>query len=365
MASYVDHETKRIIAVDIARGIAVLCMMLVHTLWMYASIDVQSTSVLGNIIHFIGKGTPVFLLCMGISFTLSKRQNLSAVLSRGMLILGFAYFMNFMKFVVPISIFGTMPESFVQAYGWNSPLQCNQLIHLLLTGDILQLAGLSLLILALLRHFVSNKYIILLLAFVVLAISKEISGYMPGVAGFDYIASLFFSDNYHVYFPVFPWFSFILFGMYLGMCIREHNGAHSKVLSSVWLSGVLPLIIGASLCVYNMSYHFGDFFHLGPGGVLSLLGLNVIFLWAIHKTVEVYLWPTALNFLSYCSQRVTSLYIIQWILICWGMGVVGFQTLNAIETSLMMPVVVVFTFLIQICKERCSNWFRTQILLAT
>jgi len=48
-------------------------------------------------------------------------------------------------FLVPIAVFGTMPEAFIAAYGWSSPLGAAELGSLVLTGDILQMAGVSLL----------------------------------------------------------------------------------------------------------------------------------------------------------------------------------------------------------------------------
>jgi len=351
-----NPTTPRLAALDMGRGLAVFLMMLVHTLWMYADKTTQSASLLGQVIHFIGKGTPSFLIIMGMSFMLSSRQSLNSALTRGAMILMLAFGMNILKFVVPISVFGTMPQEFIAAYGWSEPLNLSQLFYLALTGDILQLAGVSLFFLALIRHYIKNKYLILLIAFAILSVSREVSGYRPGIVGLDYVSDLFFSASYQVYFPVFPWISFILFGMFMGIVIQENNGAPAKLFKKLPLVAGLTLITGGALCYMNFDYHFGNFFHLGPGGVIYLLGINLILLWSIQKLLASGINSRMIDLLFYFSKRVTSLYIIQWVLICWGMGIIGFQSLGAIDTLAMMPVVVVLSLSVQRVVDMVKTW---------
>lgn len=342
--------SKRIPEIDFGRGLAVFLMMLVHTLWMYADEITQAESWLGYVINFIGKGTAAFLILMGISFIISKNQSTQAAVIRGVMILAFAYFMNFLKFVVPIEVFGTMPENFINAYGWESPLTWPQLRYIFMTGDILQMAGIALILLAVIRHFVTSQWGYLAIALLIAAVSRELSGYQPGIDGLDYIARLFFSNHYQVYFPVFPWMSFILFGMFLGRMITEDQGT-GAMFRKMPMMATITLITGIALCAYDFDYHFGNFFHLGFGGVIYLLGINLWLFLIIHKIIQSGIDNPATRFLFFCSERVTSMYIIQWTVVCWGMGIIGFQTLNAWQTVLMMPVVVMVTVLIQKIKD--------------
>lgn len=344
--------TKRIRVIDFGRGLAVFLMIFVHTLWIYADGETQSNSTLGHVVHFIGKGAAAFLLAMGASMMLSRRRTLVDDLRRAVVILCFGYMMNVLKFIVPISVFRSMPENFIEAYGWKSPLDGHQLLHLALTGDILQLAGVSLILLAFVRRFVRNKYVVLVLAFGVLAVASEVRGFRPGVAGLDYVADLFFADHYHVYFPIVPWISFILFGMFFGMQLRETN-FDEVALARVGLPiGLLALVAGAGLCWMDFEYHFGNFFHLGPGGVIYLLGINLALLWVVQKLVVGRKGNRFTRFLDFCSERVTTMYVIQWTLICWGMGLIGFQTLNAWQTAALMPVVLLATILVQLALDK-------------
>lgn len=357
-----NSSTKRIPEIDFGRGLAVFLMMLVHTLWMYADSNTQSESWLGYLIHFIGKGTAAFLFLMGISFIISKNQSTLAAISRGLMILGFAYFMNFLKFVVPIEVFGTMPEAFINAYGWESPLSWPQLRYIFLTGDILQMAGIALILLAIIRHFISDKWGYLVIALLIASVSRELSGYQPGIDGLDYIAKLFFSNHYQVYFPVFPWISFILIGMFFGRLVMDNHGDSSYFFKNLPLIATASLATGGALCFYNFEYHFNNFFHLGLGGFLYLLGINLWLFVVVHKIIERKFDNFFTRFLFFCSERVTSMYVIQWTLVCWRMGLVGFQTLNAWQTALMMPVVVMLTLGVQLLKDRLPILWRRQQL---
>ena len=50
--------------------------------------------------------------------------------------------------------------------------------------------------------------------------------------------------------------------------------------------GAVFLFIGIILCLWNYTYHFNDFFHLGPGGIWYLTGLNLIAIWIANWLVS-------------------------------------------------------------------------------
>lgn len=356
-------KPSRILEVDFGRGLAVFLMMIVHTLWMYGDAATQSNSWLGIAIHIMGKGTAAFLVAMGISVIISKPQTLLVSLKRSVILLLLAYWMNFLKFIVPIEIFGTMPEDFVAAYGLSSPLSFPQLRYIFLTGDILQMAAIALFIISILKLLINNKYIYLAIALLITLSTKYMSGYQPGIAGLDYVAKLFFSNHYQVYFPVFPWMSFILFGMFLGQVIKEHKEDRTYMFTKLPMIAAISLVIGGSLCAWDFEYHFGNFFHLGPGGVLYLLGINSALLWIVHKIVQSGYTSLFTQFLYFCSERVTSIYIIQWALICWGMGILGYQQLNTWQVIAMIPVVMVCTLLVQTIKDQLSEKYSHNLVL--
>ncbi len=337
---------NRILAVDLARGIAVLMVILVHTLWIYGDPITQSETWLGKTIHFIGKGTPMFLIAMGVSFTLSRNQSIVLSIKRAIYILAVGYLMNFLKFVLPVLV-GTMPDNFIEAYGWTTPATLDNMIYMFSTGDILQLAGVSLLFMGVINHFSKNKYVPLFFALFIVVLTKEVHGFQVEITGVSYLLNLLWGADWNVYFAVFPWFSFILIGMFFGMWYKEQNKSNNYLFSRMLILGIVLMVVGGGLCYYNFEYHFGDYFHLGPGGVLYLAGFNLVCLWLMHLLVTRVRENAVFNFFYYCSKRVTTIYVIQWVLICWGMGALGYQQFGVRGVLLLIPFYILLTLGVQ------------------
>lgn len=335
----------RLHTLDFARGLSVFIMVCVHTLWMYATIDTQANTFFGHTIHVLGKGTASFLVAMGISLALSRRNTPAALVIRGLIILALGFFMNTLKFILPIAL-GTMPESFIQAYGWQSPLSHEQLLFMFLTGDILQLAGVSLLLIAGLNILQLRRHSLLVLALLIAVASQLMRGFILP-SPLSYLSELFFSASYQVYFPVMPWISAILVGQYLGRCYTEQQLSADDLFKKGGVLGLVLLIAGLLACWYDPKTQFANFFHLNFGGIAYLTGLNLCLLYLLHR----YLMPRILlsrthRVVQYASRHVTALYIIQWTLICWGMGMIGYATLNSWQTFLMMPVMLTLTLIV-------------------
>ncbi|MCK8105045.1 MULTISPECIES: heparan-alpha-glucosaminide N-acetyltransferase domain-containing protein [Pseudoalteromonas] len=74
---------QRLKTIDLVRGASVFIMIIVHTLWMYASTTLQSESAFGTVVHILGKGTASFLVAMGLFMALSRRQTPLLLIKRG------------------------------------------------------------------------------------------------------------------------------------------------------------------------------------------------------------------------------------------------------------------------------------------
>lgn len=340
------ENNRRILAIDFARGLSVLLVIVVHTLWIYGSIDTQSSTWLGNTIHFIGKGTPMFLIVMGVSFTLSRNQSITLSIKRALYILAVGYMMNFLKFVAP-TLAGIMPDAFIEAYGWTTPATVDNMIFMLLTGDILQLAGVSLLFMGIINALSKNKYVPLVLAFIIAVVTREVHGLQLGITGVDYLLDLLWGAEWNVYFAVFPWFSFILIGMFFGRWYKENNHSERYLFTKMLPVGIVLMVVGGGLCYYNFEYHFGDYFHLGPGGTIYLAGFNMVILRFAYLLVTKVAPNKIFDFLYYCSKRVTTIYMIQWVLICWGMGILGYQQFDVTGVLILILVFTSLTLLVQ------------------
>lgn len=348
-------QNQRIYLIDFTKGLAVFLLPFIHTLWIYGSLDLKSSSTYTRIIELIGQETPVFLICMGCSFVLTPKQKLKEGLKRGVIILFAAYFLNFMKLVLP-SLLGIMPDNFLEAYGWEYPLNLTKYLYLLKTGDILHFAGISFLIISLIRAYIKNKWVILCMAFIIALSSGVLRGFNPEIKGTAYLFNLFFSDNYSVYFPIVPWFSFILIGLFMGMLYKESNLSFQHTLNKLMPLAISCLLIGVFLCRKDFPYHYNDFFHHGPGGNIYLIGLNLTLAWSVNYFIQFINKQTLFyTFFTYCSKRVTSLFIIQWVLICWGMSIFGYQSQGLKGILSLSFLFLGLTFAVQFLLDRTSK----------
>src|SRR5690606_28715725 len=112
-----------------------------------------------------------------------------------------------------------------------------------------------------------------------------------------------------------PWISNILAGMYIGMTYQETRQEMTLYNTALKL-GLVCLIVGGLLSAQDWQYHFNDFFHPRPAGALFALGANLCFynLFSVVLTRPVHHKPGFRRAMRYLSGRVTSIYLIQWVL---------------------------------------------------
>jgi uncharacterized membrane protein len=342
-----EQQSKRIAALDLIKGMSVIGMVIVHTLLIYANVKSQSESAIGSFIVFLGRGTAIFMICMGITFMTSSHQSLKSSIQRGGLILLAAFFMNFMKFIVP-AVLGFAPDNFIQKYGWHDPIE-QQYMYLVMLGDILQLAGISLLFVGFIRKYIKNKYGILAIGLLIALVSREVSGINIDYPVLNYISDLFFSNDYpaYIYFPVFPWMSFIIIGMFFGKWYLELNYNSKKLFKNMLYIGLLFVALGAPLVFLYGGYNYNGFYHMGPGGVIYFAGWTLIFLWAIFRITSKMEENKFTGLLKYCSRNLTSMYMIQWILISWGKGIFGYRQHGIGSVLLLIVLYMILTFSVQ------------------
>ncbi|MBB3698226.1 DUF1624 domain-containing protein [Flammeovirga yaeyamensis] len=334
----------RLQSLDFVRGMSVLMLIPLHCMMMYATGETWRHSELGQFVQLLEKGTPVFLVVMGVSFVFSKRQSPQDLTIRAFKVLGIGYFLNFMKFDIPL-LLGFFPENLIKANQLDSSLFTENLIHFFLLGDILQLAGFSLLFMALFYKPFKSKWNVLIASLIIIVLSKEVSGYRIGLPIVDYFLDILWGDQYNVYFPMFPWMAFILMGRFVGMIFKEKNNVaeFQKQLLKYALS---LLSLGGLLCFIDYDYHFGDYYHIGAGGTLMLVGFNLIVLYMGQIIAQFLPKGKFLDLINYASKNVTKFYVLQWILIDWGMMFFGFAQLTQLTILLLIIAYIPTTFLL-------------------
>ncbi|WP_109833040.1 heparan-alpha-glucosaminide N-acetyltransferase domain-containing protein [Reichenbachiella versicolor] len=352
------ENKKRIKAIDMARGISVFMMIPVHSMMIYSDINTWETSWLGKLIQIAERGSPMFLVIMGISFAFSSKSDFLSASIRGLKLAAFGYILNILRFVIPLSM-GLFPDNYLQAGGFeNGSFELYK--HYFLLGDILQLAGFTLILISLIQLLSKNKYVILGLALLMVVVSKELSGYRLGIVGLNYVTDILWGNEFNVYFPMFPWSAFVMIGLFFGICYRE-VGSPEKMYGQMLIYSALLVTVGGFLYITNYDYHFADYYHMGPGGFLLLMGLNIFLVWIGHVLVKYIPHNRLYDLFYFNSREVTGYYFIQWILINWGMYFFGFSSQG---TTGCLAIIICLT-ICTIVILKIKNWFKSKRYLAS
>ncbi len=277
------------------------------------------------------------MLIMGIVFTFRNVHEHSSVLVRALMLLLAGYLLNILKFIVPYAC-GILPA------GVHHDLELttgNEWWQLLLLGDILHFAAIALIIV----HFIyrTKNYwlwsaVIGLLIIIISPLiwdthsENVIAGYLLKIAG---------GQSPRVFFPLFPWLIYPLAGLSIGYCLQRF---HARVFKKLGWLGLLVMIVGCTVTLLIRQTSVVGFYRTYPGETLLHLGLIMITLscwnWISNKCRTNYF----LQFITWCSENITLVYVTQWILICWLLPVIGYQTLNVSMSLVVCLFVSIITF---------------------
>jgi hypothetical protein len=331
----------RIREIDFARGFTVLIMPAVHALLLYSPVSIHAAAT-GKLMGFLaeGPGAPIFMTVMGASFVFSKHNDLPSTFKRAGILLMAAYILNFFKFLIPLAA-GWIPTQLLSDF--NIPTGTAGMWHLLLMGDILHLAAISLFVLALVYLLPYYQHIALFLAFAVALLSPLLWGYHVENKVLNYVGDLLWGNNSKVFFPVFPWITYPLLGLALGYYLKSRGDI---VFTYAGIVGILLVATGRLISASNPAYHWGDFYRAAQGGTLYYMGFLLCWLYGWHLAARWIPNNGFFHFLEYLSRHITTIYLVQWVLIFWLLGVIGYRQLNTFYTWVCMIAITGLVFLL-------------------
>ncbi len=340
--------------IDLARGFTVFIMTGVHTVLIYGSLKVHY-SWLGSILAFLaeGPGAPLFMTVMGISFTFSKNNNVSSAIKRSLKLLLFAYLLNFLKFIVPL-LSGTIPKQLLIDHGISTDTRT--FIELILVGDILQLAAISLVVLALVYRLKHYQLWAASLSIIIIFASPLLWGISSHNPAINYLFNLLWTNGTNVYFPVFPWLVFPLTGLVIGHWIA------AKRYKKLIITGIVLVIAGSFICSINPQFHWGSFYKSGPGGLLYYTGFVMVWLYVFHLAWLYVPSNSFFKLLYWLSENITLVYLVQWTIIFWLLGVLNYRTLNITASIISMVTITAFVFgICLLIKKYLLNYHKKPI----
>jgi hypothetical protein len=334
---------NRIASLDLARGFTVLFIPAIHSVMVYSNARVHS-SWLGNILAFIaeGPGAQLFMLIMGVVFTFKERHDPRQILLRSTLLFTAGCLLNILKFVFLYAV-GAMP------YGLMQELQINTVhnpaFQLTMMGDILHFSAIATLVMYSVYSSRYYPFVSIILSIIIILISPHVWDSHHHNGFFQYLINLLTGHPPTVYFPAFPWLIYPLIGLAIGLYIKK---IEDKTYCYSSIIGIILLLAGWLILVFTKQYSSVGFYRTYPGETIIHIGIVLMWMSAWHWISKKIPANRFFHLLSYCSRNITSLYIIQWLLISWMLPFIGYHVLGIRSSMIVMILTTLLTFSISL-----------------
>lgn len=339
------YNSKRVLSLDLAKGFTVLFIPSIHVVMLYSSATVHHT-ILGTLLSLIAEwpGAQILMFAMGLSSSLSKKS-LGKELKRALLIFGLGYVLNATKFLLLYRL-NWLPASFINDLHFSHVKAIT--INLLLIGDILQFAGLSLAVLAIVKTWRPYAFIAVLLTYLIIIASPLLWDWHHANMIIDHLLHLMGGSIDNTFFPLFPWLVYPLTGLAIGAYLQGPSS-----IKPILVSGGFMLVSG--LVMQWMPFHFPSslFWRTYPDKTIMHLGFVMVWmafwLWLTSAAFRFKRWlPWRLDGLSellcFCGRNITVIYIVQWVLIFWMLPFWGYHRLDMAESLIALSLVNALVF---------------------
>lgn len=289
---------------DLLKGIAVVLMIQVHIMELFAQSEVYS-SWIGELSLFLGgpPAAPVFMAVMGYFVARSQKSIRSHIL-RGLKLVGLGLLLNA---GLNLHLFFRIYSGMIQLNPW----------HYIFGVDILFVAGHSIIIIALLKPLLKNRiarWLAVAVAFAVL--NHWLPVYSGNHTWIKYVQAYFWGYFSWSFFPVFPWTAYVMLGYVFYLADKKAGFSKFSAGTKLIALGVLFVILAFTfryalrisdlLTVY---YHHDYLFVLWT--TAFMLFWTILWSFISGQTGKNYL----ADYLKWTGRNVTAIYIIQWLMI--------------------------------------------------
>lgn len=321
---------------DLLKGFAVIFMIQVHITENFLIEKLHNESF--GIISFLLGGTPaapVFMFLMG--FFISTNKEFLFYFERGVIL-----------FLIGILLNIGLNLSFLIHYFQNQIIGENPLDYIL-SVDILPFAGLSLIIIGLIKEAFGSRYYLYLILGLSLAIVSDFIAPLSNNLNMSlkYLLSFVYGISDWSYFPLIPWLFYPMIGFSFRLFSEKYK-SNNKMFFIIIATIILILLAKKSfdqIIVLKKYYHHGFF--------LAIWNLSFMIIWTyIISVLEKYAGKTIiLTFIKWLGKNVTTVYIIQWLII-GNLSIYLYDSLNQTQFFLCLIIVILATSLITFMVEK-------------
>jgi hypothetical protein len=338
---------KRQIELDLARGLAVLFMIMVHILEIFSDQSVAE-SWYGEIVFFLGgpPAAPVFMFLLGVGIVFSSKSNAQTLLKRGLWIFILGYLLNFLR--------GSLPNLIGFLLLGDQELLIASLYELI-TIDILQFAGLTLIFFAVIKKYNLNFVYVLFVGVLISALNFVLQPIKVDHILLAAISGLIWGSSQISFFPFSTWLIYPIAGYLFGMQMIKYRDK-KLFYKRLFISSFLILIFSSFIIVGVFGIDIGleddyAYYHHHIIGGLIYLSFVVCWLSILFFTSKLFagLIGTTIN---RWSKNVTAIYFIHWVIIGFLTLLLGINSYSIIQSLLITLGVLIVSDMLSIIYRK-------------
>lgn len=323
-------ENQRKSLPDSIKGLAVLLMIQVHLMELFAKQEVYD-SFGGSISLFLGgiPAAPIFMVMMGYFLAFSKK-NATEMALRGVKLFVGGIILN-----IGLNLH-LLYNIFYENWELN-PLQY------IFGADILPLAGLSLLSFAVIQKISTTSY----LKYFVLALVIALGSQFLYPDHFEnhplrYVFSFFVGGTSWSFFPLIPWLSFPLVGF--GFKLLSDKFDFSSIVNNTWskyIIGILIPILALSVkFAFDTAINLPEYYHFDFIFFLWSLAFIIVWTYGLYYIEKWFRNTRFIHYLQFLGKNVTMIYVIQWLII-GNIATTIYKSKDAYEWALWVIIVTI------------------------
>ncbi|HEX9549788.1 MAG TPA: heparan-alpha-glucosaminide N-acetyltransferase domain-containing protein [Candidatus Limnocylindrales bacterium] len=347
-------DRSRVRAFDLAAGLAVLFMILVHVLWHWGAEPTWTTPI-GQAISYAAGPTaaPVFAFLMGASLGAAPRASFSSMAARGLWLVVLGYVLNLLRGVIPASLglaSGVITAEQVQPY---------TLWWLGTTVDLHHMIGLTLVATAALRVKVEPGWLWVGLGGALVLAAPWVRDVTVGNPLLDAPLTPFVGSAPNVYYAVVPWLAYPLAGAVFGAIIARAPDPTAVFRRGALLGSGLIAVGIALIYVQRPGFDVYTYWRQPASFAVAIFGIILVWLAACDLVTRWSAIDRRLGIVYGWAHRLIAMYFSHWVIVGWGVGLVGFRALDLGQVLVaMVGAVVATSYLSRYAVKLESSWWR-------
>lgn len=289
---------------DLLKGIIVFLIIPVHILETFIDYPGRE-SIFGKTLLMLGGpiGVPVFMMVMGY-FIASSKKSTSQNLIRGIKVLFLGLLLNIgLNFNLLLKI---------KYKGWQF-----QPLEYILGVDIFYLAGLSIIILSLLKRINRGQVWIVFVLILLISGSTSYVNNLLMIPSRNYVLPFIGGEYPWAYFPLFPWLTYPLIGFFFYKTEKRIMEfiKNNKSISIVSCVAIFALVLLFSEFGISITTHLSEYYH--HTFLFFLWAMGVVILWSLLLRFWISKFPNfiVITFFRWLGKNITLFYVIQWLII--------------------------------------------------